>query len=151
MSSVLYKPSVIKSTRRHTIIRPVPSLARSVCEFRNLHRHLQDPMRAEGSCESASIAFQMFLLHHRVITKQQIGRGEVGLEMWTYKDKDYDSAHVWYRYRTIIFDWTYRQVDSNCSFPFICHVSAYPYYPLRDPECVEREARWKNSLIRSLH
>jgi hypothetical protein len=88
-----------------------------VKEFRWAHPELRDPRFATSVCYPTSGEFLRLLLRRGVITQAMINRKEAWVDSWETE------AHWYSRIGNIVIDWTYRQFDPTCAFPYIWRAS----------------------------
>lgn len=89
------------------------NLIGAVREFRWANPDLEKPNFARGSCWVASHRFLIFCIRRSVITSDMYTRGKCWIDSWENEE------HWYFRLSNIVIDWTYRQFDPNCPFPFI--------------------------------
>ncbi|MES2214339.1 MAG: hypothetical protein V4465_03075 [Patescibacteria group bacterium] len=89
------------------------SLVQCVREFRWANSYLAEPRYAAGICGTTSERFLSFLQRRGVVSYEMRRTEEAHVDSW-------ESGGHWYsRVRTIVIDWTYRQFDATCPFPYI--------------------------------
>ncbi len=113
-------------------LQPDPELvglAWCVKRFKEDHRGLWTTFwEAHGACSVVSNNFFSLLRAKKVVSREQVDRGEAGV----YEGPYAGAAQGWHAFPyvgRIVIDWTYRQIDGNCKIPHIYRLPANHKFP----------------------
>ncbi len=83
---------------------------------------------AHGACSVVSHKFFNLLLDKKVVTREQVKRGEAGV----YEGPFAGAAQGWHAFPyvgRIVIDWTYRQILATCKIPHVYRLAPKHHFP----------------------